>query len=138
MRTSCATTLPFQRDDTRVQGCAATVLPPPLNERIIQGRGKRVDSMINNEFIAERLLTQARHYAGQRTNLYRVRAYRRAAEVVALLPNPVAELVKSGGRKRLERLPGIGRHLAEVICHFVATGEWKTFDELRPFGVRPL
>lgn len=88
--------------------------------------------MIDNRLIAERLQNQARALAGQGDNLYRVRAYRRAAAVVSLCPRPVAELVEAGGRKRLERLPGIGRHLAEVIVHFLETGEWLTFEQIRP------
>ena len=87
--------------------------------------------MIDNRLIAERLQSQARKLAGQGETLYRVRAYRRAAEVVGLMPKPVAEMVKTGGHKSLAHLPGIGRHLAKVIGHFVETGEWKTFAEMQ-------
>ena len=66
----------------------------------------------------------------------RIRAYRRAAEVIWTLPHELAGIVASGGRGAVERLPGIGQHLAAVIAHYVRTGEWKTFDEMRPAAKR--
>ena len=85
----------------------------------------------SNIQIANELRDQARLLSRRHESLYRVRAYRRAAEVVWLLPRPVEELVARGGRQALEAVPGIGRHLAQSIAHYSATGEWKTFEELR-------
>jgi len=85
----------------------------------------------SNIQIANELRDQARVLSRRRENLYRIRAYRRAAEVIWLLPRPVEELIARGGRQALEAAPGIGRHLAESIAHYSVTGEWKTFEELR-------
>jgi DNA polymerase/3'-5' exonuclease PolX len=85
----------------------------------------------SNIEIANQLRNQARLLSRRHESLYRIRAYRRAAEVVWQLPRPVEELIARGGRQALEAVPGIGRHLAESIAHYSATGEWKTFEELR-------
>ena len=75
---------------------------------------------MTNQDIATHLQQHARSLTHKRENLYRVRAYRRAAETVLMLPRPVAELPRAA----LECLPGIGKSLAETITHFVQTGEW--------------
>jgi len=78
---------------------------------------------MTNEEIAQRLWAEARRL-DRRDNLFRIRAYRRAAEVVSFLRVPVVELIRLDGRASLERLPGIGESLARSIERLVATGEW--------------
>ncbi|MCE9532153.1 MAG: hypothetical protein K8T89_13675 [Planctomycetes bacterium] len=80
--------------------------------------------MTNNE-IANRLLSHARELYRRHDNLYRVKAYRHAAESVMRLDCPIEKLLQAKGRNALEQLPGIGRHLAATITEFVQTGEWK-------------
>ena len=82
--------------------------------------------MISNKDIAQKLLEYARKLRERHDNLYRVRAYGLAADAVMRLDKPVAELVKKSGRHSLEELPGIGRHIARSIEHFVETGEWES------------
>ncbi|HXX56805.1 MAG TPA: DNA polymerase/3'-5' exonuclease PolX [Thermodesulfovibrionales bacterium] len=60
-------------------------------------------------------------------NLFRVRAYRRAAMNIDGLPDDVASLPE----KRLLEVPGIGRDLAGKIGEYVATGRIKTHDDLK-------
>jgi DNA polymerase (family 10) len=91
----------------------------------------------NNKEIAQTLWNQARLLARRKENLYRIRAYRRAAEAVARLPRPVEELLAHGGKRALKAMPGIGPHLAESIACFAKTGEWKTYDELRSHRRQP-
>jgi DNA polymerase (family 10) len=81
--------------------------------------------MTNND-VARQLQQHARRLAEKYGNLYRIRAYRRAAHAVLGLDRPVADLQKW----ELEVLPGIGDHLALAITNYVRTGEWKTFEEL--------
>ena len=81
---------------------------------------------MTNTDIAWQLQHQARALAAKRDNLYRVRAYRRAAMAVLSLPRPVEEV----GRDGLRAVPGIGPHLAVAISHFADTGEWRTYEEL--------
>jgi DNA polymerase (family 10) len=84
---------------------------------------------MTNQEIAGKLLEQARLLSGRHENLYRVRAYRRAALAVQGLPVSVAELAADRGRRGLQAVPGIGSHLAYSIDHFARTGEWRTWDE---------
>lgn len=81
---------------------------------------------MTNTDVARQLQQHARKLAEKYGNLYRIRAYRRAAHAVLGLERPVIELQKW----ELEVLPGIGDHLAVAITNYVRTGEWKTFEEL--------
>lgn len=81
---------------------------------------------MTNTDIARQLQQQARKLAQRYGNLYRIRAYRRAAQTVLGLTRAVAELHKW----ELEALPGIGDHLALAITHYTRTGAWKSYEEL--------
>jgi DNA polymerase (family 10) len=81
---------------------------------------------MNNQLIAERLMAYARYLNEHDPNLYRRRAYRRAAETLLRLDRPVAHIIEEQGRKGLEALPGIGSHLAYTIEGLVRTGEFRT------------
>jgi DNA polymerase (family 10) len=70
---------------------------------------------MDNRTLARRLVDTARSLAHERTNLFRVRAYRRAAETILGLDYPVARLLEEGGRPKLASLPGIGRGLSRTI-----------------------
>jgi len=83
---------------------------------------------MDNRTIARRLLDHANELAAQRDNLYRVRAYRRAAESVLTLDRAVEDLVNEQGRTGLEQLPGIGPHLSFTIVGLVQTGEFHTLS----------
>jgi DNA polymerase/3'-5' exonuclease PolX len=76
--------------------------------------------MTNHE-ISEKLLEHARSLHGGAT-LYRARAVRHAAMLIAALDYPIAELIR-GGREELCRMPGISEHLAFTIEALVHTGK---------------
>lgn len=83
---------------------------------------------LQNEDIA-RLL---REY-GQRTaflggNPYRARAYRMAADNLATLSEPLADIIDAG---ELTAIPGIGDAIADVITRLHKTGSHPKLDELR-------
>lgn len=84
---------------------------------------------MDNNTIAKHLRDHAHRLTNEGASLYRVRAYRQAAEVVQGLDQAVSDLVEEGGRRSLESIPGIGSHLAYTIEHLVRTGEFRT---LRP------
>lgn len=74
----------------------------------------------------------------QGENAFRIRAYRRAAQVVRGLPQELADMAGPGD---YDRLPGIGKDLAAKIAELVATGRLRSLDKLReqvPPGVREL
>ena len=75
---------------------------------------------MTNEDIARKLRGHASEMARGGANLYRVRAFRQAAMTVMALPDDVSTLVAVGGRKVLERVPGIGKSLAGTIADFVS------------------
>lgn len=73
-----------------------------------------------NEDIAQRLLAYAGQLRRSGESLYRIRAYRRAAEAVLAQNAPVAGMNET----QLFDLPGIGRSLARTIATYAATGQW--------------
>ena len=72
-----------------------------------------------NQEMARKLREHATELARNGDNLYRVRAFRQAAMAVLALPEELATLVASDGRRALERLPGIGRSLAGTIAGYL-------------------
>jgi DNA polymerase/3'-5' exonuclease PolX len=84
--------------------------------------------MTNHE-IARRLTEHARTLAAEAGNVYRIRAYRQAAQTVAWLDRPLAAVLEEKGRAGLEALPGIGRHLSYTLEGLVRTREFRTYDE---------
>jgi DNA polymerase (family X) len=70
-------------------------------------------------------------------NVFRIRAYRRAAQNIDGLPKDVAGL----SRAELESIPGIGKDLAEKIREYLSTGTIAKHEELKkeiPEGVLDL
>jgi DNA polymerase (family 10) len=66
-------------------------------------------------------------------NVFRIRAYRRAAQNLQSLTEDVQALARED---RLDEIPGIGADLAGKIQEFLATGRIKDFDKERK-GVPP-
>src|SRR5262245_17508819 len=81
---------------------------------------------MNNAQIAEKLLAHARELEAHGHNLYRVRAYRRAALSIRMLAVEVSELLEQGGRAALATIPGVGAHLAFTLERLLRRGEWVT------------
>lgn len=81
---------------------------------------------MDNRAIAEKLTEYANYLEADESNLYRVRAYRKAADTLLTLDRPVADVVAAEGRAGLEALPGIGSHLSYTIEGLVRTGEFRT------------
>jgi DNA polymerase (family X) len=78
---------------------------------------------MDNRTIVEQLRQHARALDVEGGNLYRVRAYRRAADLIADLDEPLAAFLERGGRRGLRQLPGIGSHIALALEHLLRTGE---------------
>jgi putative hydrolase len=84
-----------------------------------------------NEQVAERLRQAAELLAEQRANPFRVRAYRRAADTIAVFPEELGDFVAKHGIEGLEALPGIGPSLAAAIAEMARTGRWVQLERLR-------
>ncbi len=61
-------------------------------------------------------------------NPYRIRAYQRAAQNIEALTVDVEELAAQG---KLERIPGIGKDLAQKIKEILETGTFEKYEELK-------
>jgi putative hydrolase len=81
---------------------------------------------MENRIIAHKLKDYARQLEREHASLYRVKAYRRAAEAVERLAIPLAGLVEQGGAAALRNLPGIGDHLSFAIERLITTGDYHT------------
>jgi putative hydrolase len=84
-----------------------------------------------NEAIASRLREAAALLEGQKANPFRVRAFRRAADAIAGLPDDVGELVVREGPEALRELPGIGPGIAAAVHELLATGRWGLVERLQ-------
>ena len=60
-------------------------------------------------------------------NVFRIRAYRRAAQNIGGLPKDVAQMTED----ELLAIPGIGKDLAGKIRHYIDSGKMEAYDELR-------
>ena len=83
---------------------------------------------MSNREIARQLTDYAHFLESRRASLYRVKAYRRAAQTVLELPFPIEDLCDNEGRKGIRNLPGIGSHLSYTIEGLIRTGEFQTVD----------
>ena len=86
---------------------------------------------LSNEQVADRLEEVAHLLENQNANVFRVRAYRIAAQTVRSQPQPLQDLLKADGLRGLTRLPGIGESLGRMIDRIVTTGRVGLLDRLR-------
>ncbi len=84
-----------------------------------------------NEAITARLREAAELLDRQKANPFRARAFRRAADTIARLPDDVGDLVTRGGPEALRALPGIGPGIAAAVHEILATGRWALLERLR-------
>src|SRR3954452_3291573 len=78
---------------------------------------------MDNTAIARELLAHADQLDLTDPNLYRRRAFRRAAATVLAEPRPVVELLRDQGQAGLRQLIGIGSSLARAIEELICTGQ---------------
>lgn len=83
---------------------------------------------MNNSQIAEIFREIAQILEIKSENLFRIRAYQRAAENIEGLTEDITALVKEN---RLREIPGIGKDLAAKIEELVLTGRSKAYEQLR-------
>ncbi len=85
--------------------------------------------VLSNAEIADRLFSLARMLQVEKANPYKIRAYRRAADVIRELGESVDELVRSNADLRV--YGGIGEAISAAIREIVETGTLKSLDKLR-------
>ncbi len=84
---------------------------------------------MDNRTLAQKFLEHAKNLEQERENLYRIRAFRRAADTLLRLEEPVSHLVAEKGKKALQDLPGIGSHLGYAIECLLTRGEFHAMTE---------
>ena len=62
---------------------------------------------------------------------FKPRAYRKAAMNIQSLAEDVEKIYKKGGIKALEKIPGIGKSIAEKIAEYLDTGKLKYYEDLK-------
>lgn len=90
---------------------------------------------MNNQKVADIFATMADILAIQGENYHRIMAYRRAAENIAALGQPLEEVWQA---QELEAIPGIGKTLAAKIDELMRTGRLGAYEKLQaqvPAGV---
>ncbi len=85
-------------------------------------------SLQENQTLAIIFRNMADTLAAKQANPHRVRAYRRASEVLSQLQEGVEELT---GDNRLQELPGIGKELSAKIREYLETGTIRAYEELK-------
>ena len=58
-------------------------------------------------------------------------AYRKAAITLETIEEDVEEIYKKGGIKFLEKIPGVGKSIAEKIAEFLKTGKIRYYQDLK-------
>jgi len=84
---------------------------------------------MTNRAIADQLIKWAHTLEEQHANLFRIKAYRRAAEAVLGLERPVEEIVSGAGRSALREVPGIGSKMSAKIETLARIGDITTLKE---------
>ncbi len=58
-------------------------------------------------------------------------AYQKVAVALETLEEDVEDIYKKGGRKALEKIPGVGKNIAEKIEEYLKTGKIKYYQDLK-------
>ncbi|MBI2449705.1 DNA polymerase/3'-5' exonuclease PolX [Candidatus Pacearchaeota archaeon] len=62
---------------------------------------------------------------------FKPRAYQRAAQSIESISEDIVDLYKKGGVKELEKIPGVGEHIALKIKELIETGKLKYYEDLK-------
>lgn len=92
---------------------------------------KDIDDTTENRFLADKLRLMADLLEQQAASVFRVRAYRDAADYISNLPHPIRQIYERGGRRGLDDLPTIGTSIAGAVAEMLDTGRWTAIDRLR-------
>jgi hypothetical protein len=84
-----------------------------------------------NSAVAGKLREMAEVLEQQLADGFRITAYRRAADTLESLQQPVEEIIRIDGLRGLVELPGIGRGIGSAIMEMVTTGHWSQLERLQ-------
>jgi hypothetical protein len=92
---------------------------------------RRAAASPDNQQVAAHFREMAHLLDEQDADGFRIRAYRRGAETLEGLNEPVSALFDEKGLEGLDALPGIGPGLASAIAEILITGGWQRLERLR-------
>jgi len=84
-----------------------------------------------NQEISDKLREMAALLDAQGANPYRAAAYRKAADMIARLTQPLRDTFDAKGVTGLDALPHIGKGIAAAIAEILITGRWNQLERLR-------
>lgn len=87
---------------------------------------KRMD----NEAIAERFNRLADLMELRGDDMFRIRSYRNAADMIETWPTPVEKIAREAGAKGLQELPGVGKAISGKIIELVEKGTFDAWEKL--------
>ncbi|MBB3208125.1 hypothetical protein FHS27_003952 [Rhodopirellula rubra] len=90
-----------------------------------------IDSLHENQQIAQTLDEIAQLLNDQKASEFRVRAYHAAAKTIRSLPTSVRVLVEHDGIEGLIALPSVGNSIANLVQQYLQTGRMSLLDRLR-------
>ncbi|MBI4160724.1 MAG: DNA polymerase/3'-5' exonuclease PolX [Candidatus Yanofskybacteria bacterium] len=85
--------------------------------------------MVNNELI--KILNEMAIILDIKEVAFKPRAFERAAYSIESLEESVSEIYEKGGLRALEKIPGVGRGIAEKIKEYIKTGRVKDYEKLK-------
>ena len=83
---------------------------------------------MNNAAIAQVFQDMADLLELKEDNLFKIRAYQKAARTIETLPEELEQLMKEG---RLREIPGVGEAISKKITELLTTGKIDAYDKLR-------
>ena len=84
--------------------------------------------MMNNSEIASVFNDIADMLELKKDNIFKIRAYRKAARSIGELTQPIEQMVREG---RLKEIPGAGEAIMKKITEMVNTGKLDYYEKLK-------
>jgi len=85
---------------------------------------------MTNQEIAK-ILYEISEYLEMKDVPFKPRAYEKAAHSIEALEQDVADIYKEGGLKALDKIPSVGKNIAEKIEELIKTGHLKYYEKLK-------
>ena len=82
-------------------------------------------------FEIAKILYTISSYEDLKGEMFKSRAYQRAAHSIESMDKEVSEIYRGGGKKALMEIPGIGEGIAKKIAELLETGKLKYFEEIK-------
>jgi DNA polymerase (family 10) len=85
---------------------------------------------MNNEAIARRFYQLATLMEVRGDDPFRLRSYRNAGEAIETWPTPMTEIVREEGVAGLQKVPGVGKAIANKIVELLDRGTFDAWERL--------